>query len=167
MDIPLNVILYTKGSGGDVFPFIRCGQELRNRGHQVTLMTHCVYEARAKSRSLNFVALDSPQEYDKFLGDQELLNTPRGIPEFLRRHSLSRALREYQVVSQQCESTNSIIVTRDLFDLVPRLAAEKLRLPLRWVFGFPSQVATWSLREQLFSRLLRSEIVKTLISQSV
>ncbi len=158
MDIPLNVILYTKGSGGDVFPFIRCGQELRNRGHQVTLMTHCVYEARAKSRSLNFAALDSPQEYDRFLGDQELLNTPRGIPEFLRRHSLSRALGEYQLVAQQCESTKSIIVTRDLIDLVPRLVAEKLRLPLRWVFGFPSQVATWSLREQLFSRLLRSEI---------
>jgi len=121
-------------------------------------MTHCVYEARAKSRSLNFAALDSPQEYDRFLGDQELLNTPRGIPEFLRRHSLSRALGEYQLVAQQCESTKSIIVTRDLIDLVPRLVAEKLRLPLRWVFGFPSQVATWSLREQLFSRLLRSEI---------
>jgi len=86
-------------------------------------MTHCVYEARAKSRSLNFAALDSPQEYDRFLGDQELLNTPRGIPEFLRRHSLSRALGEYQLVAQQCESTKSIIVTRDLIDLVPRLVA--------------------------------------------
>ena len=156
----MRVILYTKGSGGDIFPFIRCGQELTNRGHRVTLITHCVYEARAKNRSLDFVALDSPQEYEKFLEDQELLNTPRGIPEFLRRHSLSRALGEYQLVSQQCESKNSIIVTRDLFDLVPRLVAEKLRLPLRWIFGFPSQVETWSLREQLFSQLLRSEINK-------
>lgn len=156
----MNIILYTKGSGGDVFPFIRCGQVLRNRGHHVTLMTHCVYEARAKNRSLDFVALDSPQEYEKFVGDQELLNSPRGIPEFLRRHSLPRALGEYQLVSQQCESQNPIIVTRDLFDLVPRLTAEKLRLPLRWVFGFPSQVTTWSLREKLFSELLRSEIDK-------
>lgn len=154
----LNCVLYTKGSGGDIFPFIRVGGELKNRGHQVTLMTHCRYEARAKSSSLDFVALDSPQEYEKFLGDQELLNSPRGIPDFLRHHSLSRALADYRLVSQQCKGDNSIIVTRDLFALVPRLAAEKLRLPLRWMFGNPSQVATWSLREQLFSRLLRSEI---------
>ncbi len=156
----MNVILYTKGSGGDVFPFIRCGQELTNRGHRVTLITHCAYATRAKNRSLDFVALDNPQEYEKFLGDQELLNTPRGIPEFLRRHSLSRALDEYPLVSRLCDSKPSIIVTRDLFDLVPRLVAEKLRLPLRWLFGNPSQVATWSLREQLFSKLLGFEINK-------
>jgi UDP:flavonoid glycosyltransferase YjiC (YdhE family) len=157
---PLNIILYTKGSGGDVFPFIRCGQELTRRGHQVTLMTHCVYEARAKNISLDFVALDSPQEYEKFLGDQELLNSPRGIPEFLRRHSLSTASSEYQLVSQTCKDKSSIIVTRDLFDLVPRLVAEQHRLPLRWIFGNPSQVATRSLREWLFSQFLRSEIDK-------
>ena len=156
----MNVILYTRGSGGDIFPFIRCGQELKNRGHRVTLITHCVYEARAKNSSLDFVAIDSRQEYEKFLSDQELLNGPQGSPEFLRRHSLPRALEEYQLVSQLCTSKNSIIVTRDLFDLVPRLVAEKLRLPVRWMFGNPSQVATWSLREQLFSHILRSEINK-------
>jgi rhamnosyltransferase subunit B len=160
----LNFVLYTKGSGGDIFPFIRCSQELKNRGHQVTLMTHCVYETRAKSRSLDFVALDGPQEYDKFLRDQELLNSPRGIPVFLRRHSLSSALGEYQLVSQQCKATDSIIVTRDLFDLVPRLVAEKLALPLRWIFGNPSQVATWSLREQLFSQLLGDDLNRIRLS---
>lgn len=156
----MNVILYTKGSGGDIFPFIRCGQELRNRGHQVDLITHCVYKARALNRSVDFIALDSDKEYETFLGDQELLNSPRGIPEFLRRHSLACALREYQLVSQQCKSQDSIIVTRDLFDLVPRLVAEKLRLPLRWMFSNPSQIATWSLREQLFMHILRSDINK-------
>ena len=156
--MPLNFVLYTKGSGGDIFPFIRVGEELKRRGHQVSLLTHCGYEARAKSSSLDFVALDSPQEYERFLGDQELLNSPRGIPQFLRRYSLSRALGDYQVVSQQCKANNSIIVTRDLFDLAPRLAAEKLQLPVRWMFGNPSQVDTWSLREQLFSQLLGPEI---------
>src|SRR4051812_15849565 len=73
-DGPLNIVLYTKGSGGDIFPFIRCGQELRSRGHQVTLITHCVYEARARNSSLDFVAIDNPPEYETFLRDQELLN---------------------------------------------------------------------------------------------
>lgn len=163
-DMPLNFVLYTKGSGGDIFPFIRVGEELKHRGHQVILMTHCGYEARAKGSDLDFVALDSPQEYASFLADQELLNSPQGIAHFLMRHSLSRAPGEYQLVSQQCKGNNSIIVTRDLFDLVPRLAGEKLRLPLRWMFGNPSQVATWELREQLFSQFLGSEIDRVRIT---
>ena len=129
-----------------------------NRGHRVTLVTHCAYETRVKSKFLDFVALDSPEEYQNFLRDQELLNAPQGIPEFLRRHCLLRALAEYRLVSQLCARKDSMIVTRDLFDLVPRLVAEKLQLPVRWIFGNPSQVATWSLREQLFSRLLQPEI---------
>lgn len=124
----------------------------------MTLVTHCVYQARAKSNGFDFVAIDRLEEYQEFLRDQELLNGPQGIPEFLRRHCLARALDEYRLVAQLCADRNSIIVTRDLFDLVPRLVGEKLRIPVRWIFGNPSQVSTWSLREQLFSHLLGSEI---------
>lgn len=121
-------------------------------------MTHCVFEARAKNRSLDFVAIDNAEEYEQFLQDQELLNGPQGIPDFLRSHSLSHLRDGYQLVSQLCTIKNSNIVTRYLFDLVPRLVAEKLRVLVRSVFSNPSQVVTCSLREQFFFPVHRSEI---------
>ena len=122
------------------------------------LMTHCLYEENAKRASLEFVPVDSPQEYAKFIADQQLLNAPGGIPDFLRRHSFSKVADHYKLIAEASASAPTIVVTRDLFDITPRLAAEKLRLPLRWIFGNPVQVTTWKLRQQLFADLLRGDV---------
>lgn len=158
MPLPLNVVLFSVGSRGDVSPFIEIGRRLKARGHEVNLITHFGYEEIAKRASLEFIPVDSPEEYREFIADQHLLNHPRGVSEFIRRHSLAKIVRHYELIAQACQSRNTVLVTRDLFDTAMRLAAEKNHLPLRWVFGFPSQAATWKLRQQLFTDLLRSDI---------
>jgi len=155
---PLNVILFSVGSHGDVSPFLEIGRQLKERGHEVKLLSHCCYEEKAKRASLGFVSVDSPEEYRGFIADQHLLNGPQGIPEFIRRHSLSKIVRHYRLIAQACQSKNTILVTRDLFDTTMRLAAEKSHLPLRWIFGNPSQATTWKLRQQLFTDVLRPDI---------
>ena len=155
---PLNVILFSVGSRGDVSPFIEIGRRLKARGHNVNLVSHFNYEEIAKRASLEFIAVDSPQEYKGFIADQHLLNGPQGVAEFIRRHSLSKVVEHYELIAQACQSQNTVLVTRDLFDTAMRLAAEKSQLPLRWVFGFPSQAATWKLRQQLFTDVLRPDI---------
>ena len=139
-------------------PFIEIGRRLKARGHTVSLITHFGYEEIAKRAALQFVAVDSPQEYQEFIADQHLLNDPRGVPEFIRRHSLSKIVKHSALIAQSCQSRNTVLVTRDLFDTAIRLTAEKSRLPLRWIFGFPSQATTWKLRQQLFTEVLRPDI---------
>jgi UDP:flavonoid glycosyltransferase YjiC (YdhE family) len=141
-----------------VSPFIEIGRRLKARGHRVSLITHFGYEEIAKRAALEFVAIDSPQEYRGFIADQHLLNDPRGVPEFIRRHSLSKIVDHSELIAQACQSRNTVLVTRDLFDTAIRLTAEKSRLPLRWIFGFPSQATTWKLRQQMFSDVLRPDI---------
>ena len=62
----MHAILVTSGSGGDVFPFIALGCRLKERGHKVTLLTHCCYEEKARKAGFDFVPLDSPSEYKRF-----------------------------------------------------------------------------------------------------
>ena len=130
MTLPLNVVLFSVGSRGDVSPFIEIGRRLKARGHTVNLITHFGYEEIAKRAGLEFVAVDSPREYQEFIADQHLLNDPRGVPEFIRRHSLSKIAEHSELIAQSCKRRNTVLVTRDLFDTAIRLTAERSRLPL-------------------------------------
>jgi rhamnosyltransferase subunit B len=154
----VHAILITAGSGGDIYPFLQLGRELKQRGHQCTLITHCVYEEKASRYGLDFTPLDTPAEYQAFIEDQPLLNTPRGIPQFLRRHALSSVSVLFELVSRHVSRQDTVLLTRDLFDTAPRLISEKLGLPLIWVFISPSQITTAPLRARLFSSMLASDI---------
>ncbi len=153
-----NIIFTSLGSGGDVVPFLCIGSRLKARGHHVTLLSHCYYRSAAEKAGLDFAALDGPEEYARFIKDGPLLNTPPGIPEFLRRHSLPKILLEYQLVRQRCRLDDTVLITRDLFDTAARISAEKLGIPLLEVFFAPSQITTWKIRIELFSNVLASEI---------
>jgi len=156
--MPIHVIFTSSGSGGDVLPFLRFGKGLRERGHDVTLISHCCYQDRAARAGMDFAPLDSPEEYNRFIEDGPLLNTPRGTLESLRRHSLPKVLREVELIQQRYRAGDTVLVTRDLFDLACRMASEKLGIPALWVFTGPSQLATSKLRLPLFRDLLASDL---------
>ena len=58
-----NVIVVTHWLDGDVVPYIRIAKELKRRGHNVKLITHCYFENMAKMAGLEFQAWDTPEEY--------------------------------------------------------------------------------------------------------
>ena len=111
----------------------------------------------AAQAGLDFAALDTPEEYTRFIEDGLLLNTPPGIPKFIRRHSLPRVVRDYELIRQRCLSDDDVLVTRDLFDTVARIAGEKLGIPVLWVFLAPSQITTGEMRAELFSGILGAD----------
>ena len=156
--MPLHVIFTSSGSGGDVLPFLRFGRGLRERGHDVTLISHCCYQDRAARAGMDFAPLDSSEEYSRFIKDGPLLNTPPGIPEFMRRHSLPRVPVELELISRSWRRGETVLVTRDMFDIAARVAVEKLGIPAFWVFAGPSQLATSKLRLPLFRDLLASDL---------
>jgi len=73
-----NIVLVTKGTGGDLFPFLRIGQALKARGHGVVLVTHWYSEQEVLRAGLNFAALDNPEEVPLY-EEQTTLNAGRGL----------------------------------------------------------------------------------------
>jgi UDP:flavonoid glycosyltransferase YjiC (YdhE family) len=106
---------------------------------------------------MHFCAIDSAPEYARFINDEPLLNSPRGIPEFLRRHVFTKIPFEYDIIRQQ-SSGQTLLITRDLFDTGVRISAEKLGIPFMIIFFAPSQLATWKIRVELFRQACSEEI---------
>jgi UDP:flavonoid glycosyltransferase YjiC (YdhE family) len=153
-----NILFTSTGTGGDVLPLLRIGRRLRERGHAVHLLTHACYAGRAAAAGLGFAALDDAAEYARFIDDGPLLNTPAGIPEFLRRHCFPRLTREFALIEQRYRPGDTILVARDFFDVGARAAAERLGIPLSWVFMAPSQLQHGALRRALFARILAPDV---------
>lgn len=153
-----NVLFTSVGTGGDVLPLLRIGSRLRMRGHRVTLLSHVSYATLAGEAGLDFAALDDAAEHARSLDDGPLVNTPQGIPEFLRRHYFPRVPGEYELIRAMSGASDTIVVARDLFDIGARIAADKLGVPVVWLFVSPGQLLTPELRQQLFARVLADDV---------
>ena len=151
-------MILTKGTAGDLIPFIGAGHALHVRGHDVTIVSHCVYKSLARHAGLKFVELDDSHERESFLNDIHLLNTPKGVAVFFERHCLPRVLREYGILARLTTSGPAVLLTRHMASLADLLAAERLQLPLVRVFTARSQVATLGLLEELLRTLFSNQI---------
>ncbi|HEY6148843.1 MAG TPA: glycosyltransferase, partial [Thermoanaerobaculia bacterium] len=141
-----------------MLPLLRVGAGLRARGHSVSLLTHVAFRRPAEEAGLEFAALDDEAQHARSVEDGPLVNTPPGVVEFLRRHYLPLVAGEYERIRERCRAADTIVVARDLFDIGARIAAEKLGVPLVWVFVAPGQLEGHGLRRELFGRVLAGDV---------
>jgi rhamnosyltransferase subunit B len=66
------VIATAWGVRGDVMPYIDVGAELRNRGHDVTLVANPFFEEPARTAALSFVPVGTVEQYHALVGDRGL-----------------------------------------------------------------------------------------------
>lgn len=157
------MLLATHGTNGDVLPFIALGAALRSRGHDVTLITHAHYQHTALDAGLEFVALDTAEEYERQLDDSHLLLNPLRDPEalrtFYRRNRLfEQMLAEFHALRERVVARETVIVTRHTTGLAGLLAAEALGVPLAWVALSPSQLMTLPITTYMYSHILHDGI---------
>lgn len=157
----LNVVLFSSGSAGDILPFLRVGSALVSRGHNVHFITHCGYDRLAEEAGLRYQPFDSPAQYAEFLSEAALLNTPGGIPRFLRKHSLPRAGATLELIKRVVDA-DTLLLTSPTFDTVSRMAAESTGVTAMWLFIAPVQVSQWQqrrlMRTAMFSKVLGEDI---------
>lgn len=60
----MKILLVTRGSQGDVYPYLAIAAELKRRGHEVTLNLPQIFEKQAKAYQLDYVL----QEFDDIEG---------------------------------------------------------------------------------------------------
>src|SRR5262249_16559992 len=142
------IILTTMWASGDVLPFVRIACELKKRGHKPTLITHCYYEEVARRAGIGFLALDNKEEYNCFLEDGHLFNSPQGFLSIYEKYVLPKIAQECGLISQLATPTDTIIITRSVPGFAARIAAEKLSIPFVSIFFGPSYAATMPLVEE-------------------
>jgi rhamnosyltransferase subunit B len=153
-----NILFVAKGTGGDLVPFPKIGAELKQRGHHITLFSHCSYAGMAEQNGWDFVALDTPEQRQQIIDDGQLLNSPSGYPTYFRRHVFPRAVAEYEAIRERYLPGSTVLVTTHKACLVPLLAAEKLGIPLVRMFATVSELLTLPLMEGMYQAVLGEDL---------
>ena len=176
-----NIVLVTKGTGGDLFPFLRIGKTLKARGHRVVLVTHWYSEREVLRAGLDFAALDNAEEVPLY-EEQTTLDAPRGLNAaadeavLVGNHGgggasadgneqasapglsifgmpLGRGVLEYESIGGQCRPNDTILVVNYIAFFSARHVADQLGVPLVAVFTAPSMFPQWVLDLPFFDEL--------------
>lgn len=125
-----DVILITRGSKGDLYPFLQIGSVFKNKGHRVTLLTDHVYEKYASKHGFDFAALDDEESkclnaMPEFYGDlPSLLKLYEG-------HIIPNLKREVNMIEDAIsEEGKPIVIAHGNYYLSALMAMEKTGFPL-------------------------------------
>lgn len=159
-------ILLTHGTNGDVLPFLHLAEVLRGRGHGVTLVTHAPYGPAARARGVEFVPLDTAEQYAHYLADARTVLLSRlGSPEppdllahYHRTGLFDQIRTEIAAVVQRHRPGRTVLVGRHTSGLAALIAAEALRIPAAWLAPTPAQHLLLPVTEYLHRTALAPEL---------
>lgn len=125
----MNIILLPAGSAGDINPFISIGQELKRRGHRISLFANAIYQALVEEQGFEFVATGSQEEFEQAIADPAIWDPRRGFKIIAQRLMIRPMPLLFEQIEQRYEKNNTLIVA-PLYAFGARLAQEKLGVPL-------------------------------------
>ncbi|MBE5929221.1 MAG: glycosyltransferase [Lachnospiraceae bacterium] len=153
-----NMVIVTHWLDGDVIPFVRIGKELKQRGHDVTLITHCHFEKVAREAGLDFRAWDTPEEYALLVEEMKGNKTDNSKEnsysfensEFKQRYESNETrLKEFNIIAECCKRKDTVLLCKNRSSIAAYLVAEKFKLPLATVMMNPAEIESMLLYEQL------------------
>ncbi len=134
-------ILVPVGSAGDVHPYVGLGRVLRDRGHEVFVLTNAHFKPLIRRSGLHFVEIGTEDDYDRFTRDPDLWHPRRGLLLVPRRGGLEPARAVHDAVAR-LHRPGATVVAASALAFGARLAHETLGLPLATIhlqpFAFPS-----------------------------
>lgn len=128
-----NVLLLTQGTGGDVFPFIKIGQTLKARGHQVTLIVNRKFMAQVRSYEFDCASVDDLPPFREWSAQEKLPDTVASRQHYL----MQKTLRLLETIRQRAQQQDSILVGHYGLHLAGQTAADKLAIPYIPIFTAP------------------------------
>ncbi len=101
------------GSSGDVHPYLGLGRELRQRGHDVTLLAGEPFDQAARALDLEFISIWDSRSYEEVTRNPDLWNTRKGLAVVLG--IVSKYIREaYALIGQHYQPGRTVLVGHTL-----------------------------------------------------
>src|SRR5689334_421313 len=135
---PLDVLLPTIGSAGDVHPVIEVGIGLKRRGHRATVITNSFFEEQIRHAELEFIAMGTVQEAEETIADPRLWHPTKSFPCIVERAIAPNIERLYHIIMKR--RTPSTVVAASGLCFGARLAQEKDGVPLATIHLQPSML---------------------------
>ena len=123
----LNILIAALGSHGDVHPFLGIAQELRRRGHRVTIIAPAIYLDLADKLGFDFASVGTVEQFERFASEPDIWHPLRGFGVIAEG---AAALLEpyYRAIAQRHVPGKTVLVIATLV-FGGRVAQEKLGIP--------------------------------------
>jgi rhamnosyltransferase subunit B len=151
-----NVIVVTHGTAGDLLPFIGIGAALATGGHRVTVLTHSPYRQAVQGSGMEFIPIDTDEEYARELRDNQWFNEtvfrqPMAVARYYEQSAwYDQIRRELPVLLERHVPGETVIVARHTSGVSALMAAEAVGVPVAWVAAWPSQIQALPLMERMY-----------------
>lgn len=124
----INVILLTRGTKGDLYPFIHIGRELKKRGHEVTLLSTYDYEsyARREGFDFDFLTLELEESFQVKIEMPEFYTKLTSLLELYKDHIIPNLEKEFEVIEAQVKKGKTVILAHSNYYFSALFSMEKL-----------------------------------------
>lgn len=149
-----NFVLSTHMTNGDVLPFLRLAAALRKRGHRATLVTHGAFAPLAAKAGIDFVAIDTAEEYTAIMKDLYMMEDPLNKPDLYeayqrKYYSQAKFMQEYEALSELCRAEDSVLICKERDGFVAMMVSEAMQVPIVTGVLAPSYVTQLHIWEEL------------------
>jgi rhamnosyltransferase subunit B len=133
---PLDVLLPTIGSAGDVHPFVALALALTARGHRATILTNPFFQGLIEAQSLGFLPVGTLEDARAIIADPDLWHPRKGFEVVAARAMLPAMAEIYRHIERHAGPGTVVAASGIAFGA--RLAQERLGVPTATVHLQPS-----------------------------
>jgi len=133
---PLEVLLPTIGSAGDVHPVVALALALKARGHKATVITNPFFQELIERQSLGFLPVGTLEDARSIIADPDLWHPRKGFQVVAERAMLPAMAEVYRHIERR-RGANTVVAASGIA-FGARLAQEKLGVPTATVHLQPS-----------------------------
>lgn len=128
---PLNILLPTIGSAGDVHPVIALAVALQQRGHRATVLTNPFFQELIEAQGLGFLAVGTVEGALATIADPDLWHPRKGFGVVAQRAIVPSIEETYRHIERHADDRTVVASSGIAFGA--RLAHERLGVPLATV----------------------------------
>src|SRR5258708_12280390 len=125
----MHIYMVPIGSAGDVYPFIGIAQELKARGHQVTLLTSDHFRELIESLGIEFASLARVEDFQSMMADPRLWHPTRAFEFVARQAFIPLTPVVYRFVMERYVPGQTLVIASSMA-LGARVAQDKAGVPV-------------------------------------
>lgn len=126
------ILLFAAGSWGDVHPIVGLALALRDRGHEVALVTNPYFESLMQKHQLRFLPVGTAETYLEAIQDPDLWH-PRRAFSVVARKAMAPYLRAAIELYQEHFADSETVLVAPLLAVGGRVLHDLLQVPLATV----------------------------------
>lgn len=125
----MNILIVAIGSHGDVNPFIKIGNALQKRGHDVTILSNNHFRNSVQNTGLGFASVGSTKDYNKMVDEVDTKN-PTKTTKVVMRYLYFESIQTVFDTIKKLNIPGDTIILGITMAFGARIARDKLGIPL-------------------------------------